>query len=265
MAHTIYDNIVLGNKFTDILTTKVDLSSYMTVDTSMTEEAGMKKKINTYKASGEVEDVAMGVGNTKDINVSFESKTYEVKVTQGRFQYYDEQEMTDPLVVEVGLDGLAKTMINDFTSKAIAEYNKGTQIVTYNHGGQIGFSTVVDAIAMLNREEDTEGLTLLISPAQVAEFRNNFVDYLKYTEGFVRSGYIGTVCGVPVVVSKAVPSKTAYLVHKEAVTLFIKKDTEIEQDRDANLRNNIIYARKAAVVALTYDTKLVVIKEAATA
>lgn len=260
MAHVIYDNIVLGNKFTDILTTKVDLSNYMTIDTSMTESAGMKKKINTYKASGEVEDVAMGVGNTKDIEVSFESNEYEVVVTQGRFQYFDEQEMTDPLVVEVGLDGLAKTVINDFTAKAVAEYGKGTQIVNYPNNG-IAYSAIVDAIATLNREEDTEGLTLLINPAEVAQFRHSLVNFLQYTEGFVRAGYIGTVCGVPVVVSKAVPKDTAYLVHKDAVTLFIKKDTEIEQERDANVRNNIIYARKAAVVALTDDTKLVVLKK----
>lgn len=262
MAHTVYENVVLGNKITDILSTKVDLSNYMTIDTSMTEQAGMKKQINTYKAIGEVEDVAMGVGNTKDIDVSFKTAEYEVKVTQGRFQYFDEQEMTDPMVVEVGLDGLAKTMINDFTTKAITEYGKGTQIITYPKNSDIKFSTVVDAIARLNREEDTEGLTLLISPDEVAAFRHNFVDYLKYVEGFVRSGYIGTVCGVPVVVSKAVPTGVAYLATKDAVTLFVKKDTEIEQERDANKRNTIIYARKAAVVALTDDTKLVVIKEA---
>lgn len=100
MANQVYDNVVLANKIEDILTTAVDLTSYMTVDTSMTQEAGMKKKINTYKAQGNVETLEMGSGNTGDIEVSFSTKEYEVETVQGRFQYYDEQAMTDPMVVQ---------------------------------------------------------------------------------------------------------------------------------------------------------------------
>ena len=251
--HTIYENFVLANKINDILTTQVDLSNYMTVDNELTENAGMKKIVNRYTASGVVEDLAMGAGNSEEITVSYNAEEYEVGTTQGRVIYYDEQEMTDPMVVDVGLDGLAKTMVNDFTSKAIAEYNKATL-------GTIptawDFDAVVDAIAKLNLEDES-GLFLLISPKNQAAFRKELKDDLKYVEGFVRVGYIGSVCGVPVIVSKAVPDDVAYLATKEAITLFIKKDTEIEQERDANTRKNTVYARKVALVALTDATKLV--------
>ena len=252
MANQVYDNVVLANKIEDILTTAVDLTSYMTVDTSMTQEAGMKKKINTYKAQGNVETLDMGAGNTGDIEVSFSTKEYEVETVQGRFQYYDEQAMTDPMVVQAGLEGIAKTMINDFTTKAVAEYNKATLTTT----GTWSFDTVVDAIAKMNLEDET-GLFLLISPADQANFRKALKDDLKYVEGFVRTGYIGSVCGVPVIVSKAVAKGKGYLATKDAVTLFIKKDTEIEQERDANVRNNKVYIRKVAVVALTDENKVV--------
>lgn len=253
MANTVYDNIVLSNKMNDILKTKVDLNSYLTIDTSMTEQAGMKKVINTYTATGNVEDLAMGAGNTGDISVSFTSAEYEVKTTQGRFQYYDEQAMKDPMVVEAGLEGIAKTMVNDFTTKAIAEFDKTTttvEAVAYN------FAMVVDAIAAMNVESE-EGMFLLISPADQADFRKALNNDLKYAEGFVRTGYIGTICGVPVILSKAVPQGKMFLATKEAVTLFIKKDTEIEQVRDADTRNNTVYIRKVAVVALTDATKVV--------
>ena len=111
MAHTVYDNFVLENKIDDILTTAVDLSNYMTIDTSLTQEPGMTKTVHTYTPSGDVEDLAQGAGNSGDITVSFTSKDYVVKVTQGRFQYFDEQEMKDPMVVDTGLEGLAKSMI----------------------------------------------------------------------------------------------------------------------------------------------------------
>lgn len=253
MANQVYDNVVLANKIEDILTTNVDLTSYMTVDTSMTQEAGMKKKINTYKAQGNVETLAMGAGNTGDIEVGFATKEYEVETVQGRFQYYDEQAMTDPMVVQAGLEGIAKTMINDFTAKAVAEFDKAT--LTVQRSG-FAFTDIVDAIAKLNTENE-EGLFLLIGVADLASFRKELKDDLKYNEAFVRTGYVGTVCGVPVIVTKAITNGNIYLASKEAVTLFIKKDTEVEQEREANVRNNKVYIRKVAVVALTNENKVV--------
>ena len=253
MANQVYDNVVLANKIEDILTTAVDLTSYMTVDTSMTQEAGMKKKINTYKAQGNVETLDMGAGNTGDIEVSFSTKEYEVETVQGRFQYYDEQAMTDPMVVQAGLEGIAKTMINDFTAKAVAEFDKATLTVARTG---FAFTDIVDAIAKLNTESE-DGLFILVGVADLAKFRKELQDDLKYSEGFVRTGYVGSVCGVPVIVTKAITNGNIYLASKEAVTLFIKKDTEVEQERDANVRNNKVYIRKVAVVALTDENKVV--------
>ena len=253
MAHTIYNNVVLSNKINDILTTQVDLNSYMTIDTSLTENAGMKKVINTYTASGNVEELSMGEGNSTEITVSFTPKEYEVKTYQGKFAFYDEQEMTDPMVVDVGLEGSAKTMVNTFTSKAIAEFDKATLATTPTAWS---FDAVVDAIAKLNIEDEA-GLFLMISPADQAEFRKALKDDLKYSEGFVRTGYIGSVCGVPLIVSKAVAKGKGYLATKEAVSVFIKKDTETEYERDADTRNNSYWIRKVAVVALTDATKVV--------
>ena len=253
MAHTVYENIVLSNKINDILTTQIDLNNYMTIDTSMTESAGMKKVINTYTASGNVEELGMGEGNSTEITVSFTPTEYEVKTYQGKFAFYDEQEMTDPMVVDVGLEGSAKTMINTFTTKAIDEFKKATLVQSATAWG---FDVIVDAIAKMNLESE-EGLFLLISPADQAKFRKALKDDLKYSEGFVRNGYIGSVCGVPVIVSKAVPAGTGFLATKEAVSVFIKKDTETEYERDADKRNNTYWVRKVAVVALTDATKVV--------
>lgn len=253
MAHTIYDNFVLENKMEDLLTTAVDMNAYMTADTSLTENAGMKKKVNTYTATGNVQELGMGEGNTEDIEVSFITNEYEVGTTQGRTYYYDEQEMTDPYAIDVALKGLADIMTNDLTAKAIGEFKKATMV---QYGATWIFDNIVDAIAKMNLEKE-EGLFLLINPAQQAAFRKNLKDDLKYVEGFVRAGYIGTVCGVPVIISKAVPVGEAYLATREAITCFIKKGNEIEQERDANTRKNTIFARKVMLVALTNATKVV--------
>lgn len=261
MAHTIYQNFVLENKLEDLLTTHIDMNQFATQDTSLVEEAGMTKKINQYTSTGNVEDLAMGVGNTQEIEVSFTQVPYTVGVTQGRFAYYDEQEMTDPMVVDAGLYGLATRMTNDLTAKIIAELDKAT--LTYDATATgLTFDAIVDAIAKFPHEDAEDGLFILINRADLAGLRKNLKDELKYVEAFARTGYIGSVCGVPVYVSDAVPAKKAFLATKEAVTVFTKKGSETEQERDANVRKNTVYARKVMLVALTDATRVVEIATA---
>lgn len=157
------------------------------------------------------------------------------------------------MVVDTGLKHSADNMINEFTKLAIEEFDKATLEVK---PAAWSFDAVVDAIAKLN-VEDESGLFLLISPADKAAFRKALRDDLNYSEGFVRTGYIGSVAGVPVIVSKAITAGKGYLATKDAVTAFIKKDTETEYERDADKRNNSYWVRKVAVVALTDATEAV--------
>ena len=253
MAHTTYSNVVLSNKINDILTTQVNLNNYMTIDNSMAEQAGMKKKVITYNSTGNVEQLAMGEGNTEAIEVTNTVAEYDVLTYQGKFAFYDEEEMIDPMVVDTGLKHSADSMVNTFTANAIAAMDKATLEVT---GTAWSFDVVVDAIAKMNLEAE-DGLFLLVSPADKAAIRKALKDDLVYSEGFVRTGYIGSICGVPVIVTKAVAAGKAYLATKEAVTVFLKKDTETEYERDADKRHNSYWVRKVAVVALTDGSKIV--------
>jgi hypothetical protein len=145
MAHKVYENVILSNKINDILTTQVNLNNYMTVDTSLAEGAGMKKVINTYTSTGSVEEVAMGAGNTTEIEVTFTPAEYEVKTYQGKFAFYDEQEMQDPMVVDTGLQHSADNMVNTFTSLAVAEFEKATikHTADTSHFGLSYFSLLI--------------------------------------------------------------------------------------------------------------------------
>ena len=168
MAHTIYENSVLSNKLNEVLATKVDLNPYMTIDTSLSTAAGMKKIVNVYTASGNVQALAMGEGNTEEITVSFEPKEYDIVRHQGKFSYFDEQEMQDPMVVDAGLDGVAKQMINTFNDLAIAEFGKATLTAE----GAYNFDTVVDALAKLG---ETQAEFMLINPASLAALINELI------------------------------------------------------------------------------------------
>ena len=47
-AHTLYENKVLENKITDLVNTKLETRSLMTMDYSLAESAGLKKVVNKY-------------------------------------------------------------------------------------------------------------------------------------------------------------------------------------------------------------------------
>ena len=117
----LFDDIVIEKKYESILKTNLDLQQFMTPDYQLAENSGMTKKVVTKSVVGDVEDLAMTEGNTGYIETVTATKDYVVGVTQGRFAYYDEEAMRDDKVVEAGLTGLAETMVNDFTDKAIAE------------------------------------------------------------------------------------------------------------------------------------------------
>lgn len=262
MANTRYENIILENKLSEILNTELSLSQFVTVDTSLTEEAGMKKKINVYTCTGSAEDVTEGQGNTGAITMSYTPTTYTVVTTQAKFVYTDEDALTDAYLVDAGIKNLAKSMINDFNTKAITEYEKTNNKVEYATAPS--FDDFADAIALLNVEDNGEaGYFALVNPTMKATLRKSLKDDLKYVEAFAKAGYIGSVCGVPVYTSKVVSDDTIVIANKEAVTAFMKKETEIEQERDADTRTNTIYGRNVKVVALVDESKAVkIVKKA---
>lgn len=263
MANNPYNNFVLEDIFESQLTTKVDMANYLTADYSLSENAGMKKTIHKYKATGSVEDLAQGVGNSGVFEATYASEDYTVGVTQGKGQWYDEEAMKDPMIVETISKGMAEAMVNDFTAKAIAEMIKTQQTVECDFSTSSSgyfFGKVVDAAALFG--EESEGVFILINPKDVAYARKQLEDSLKYSEGFVRTGYIGSVCGFPVIMTKAAPEGCAIVATREAVTLFLKKATEIEQDRDPDIRKNLLFIRKVAVVALTNEKKAVILAKA---
>lgn len=249
MANTVFNNKVIEAKAKDLLTTAVNTRNLMAVDTSLTQEAGMTKTINVYTYTGEAEELGVGEGNTTRGSVAFTGTDYTVKLVQQAFDYADEDFMKDNNVVDMGVKGATQLMTNKMTADFIGECEKAT----LTHEGPMSYDTIVDAIAKLN-VEDESGLFILINPAQKAEVRKD-PDYVAARMGeVVYNGQIGTVAGIPVIVSKA--ATNAYVADKNAVKLFLKQDVEVEQDRDADTRTNSIYLRAAYVVALVDATKV---------
>ena len=258
MAHKIYENFVLANQIEDQYNSYLDLMRFCTVDNSLVGTPGMIKKINVYTATNGTEDLEMGVGNSKDIEVTYSQKEYEILMAQNRFKYFDEQEMTDPMVVETGLKHMATDMFNHVNAKIFAEFNKAT----LTHAASVpDFAAFADATAMLNVKmlENLEGLNLFgfVHPKDMAKVRKALKDDLKFVEKFATQGYVGHVAGIALFNKADAVENTIVIANKEAVTLFNKRGVEVEQERDADIRQNAIWSRKYFLPALTDATKVV--------
>lgn len=259
MAHTIYDNFYLSNEVEDQFNSHLDLQQFCTIDRSLEGTAGMLRKINVYRATNGTEKLGMGEGNTKSIEVSYTPEEYRILMAQNRFEYYDEQAMTDPNVVPVGVRHMGTDMFNTTNADIFAEYGKATLTV---NASVFDFAAFVDAQAKLNLE-NLEGVSIFgfVCAEDMAKIRKALKDDLKYVEAFAKQGYVGTVAGINLYTKKDAKAGEIIIATKEAVTLFIKKGTEIEQPtrsaEDANIRKNTILSRKYYLAALTDATKAV--------
>jgi hypothetical protein len=256
MANTVYANKVLEAKLKDLLTTSVNTRSLMAVDTSLTANAGMIKTINLYTYSGEAEELEAGEGNTNRGSISYVPQDYTVKLVQQAFDYQDEDYMKDNTIVDNMLKSANQVMVNKMTADFIAECGKASLAHT---AAAFGYDAIVDGIAKLNVENESD-LFIVIPNAWKADLRKD-EDYKSARMGeVIYNGQVGTVAGIPVIATKAL-SDAAYVMSKEAIKLFMKKDVEVEQDRDADTRTNSVYLRTAYVCALVDATKIVKISK----
>ena len=262
MANTVFNNKVIESRAKDLLTTALNTRSLMTIDNSLTSNAGMTKTINVYTYSGEAEELSAGVGNTagKRGSITYVGTDYTVKMVQQAFDYLDEDFMKDNTIVDNMLKGANQVMVNKMNADFITECGKATLSQTFAKGGAISYDTIVDAISKLNLEDES-GVYIILPNAWKAALRKD-ADYKSARMGeVVYNGQVGTIAGIPVIATKALTTK-AYVMTNEAVKLFMKKDVEVEQDRDADKRKNSVYLRTAYVCALVDTTKICAISEA---
>lgn len=265
-TNTVYDNKVLESVAKDLLTTSINARSLMTIDNDLTESAGMVKTINTYTYTGEAEELANGVGNTasKRGTISYTGKDYRVKLCQQAYDYTDEEAMKDSSIVDGMMKGAVQVMTNKMTSDFISAIT-GSDVtlgVTFPKAGSLNYDTIVDAISTLNFEDESQ-LFILIPNTWKASLRKD-EDYKSAMMGqVIYNGQVGTICGIPVIATKALTDK-AFVMTKEAVKLFIKKDVEVEPDRNPDTRKNSVYLRATYLVALADATKICKISASAT-
>lgn len=258
-----YPNFVLENKIKSILSTKLDINRFLTPDYGLEGTPGLTKKIHTYTGTGSAEVLARGDGNSTFIDADYIEQVYTAVRTQGQTRWYDDDEFSDPTLVDAKLQSLSESMVNAWTAAAITEYSKSLRSLACDFSTTANnylFNLFADALAMFPEEED--GIFALINPKNKAWVRKALADDLKYVEAYVRTGYVGTVCGVPIYESKAVLEDSIYIAKREAVKAFIKTGVRVERDKNIDTKKNTVAADRYAIIALVDNSKCMMLAKA---
>lgn len=256
MAFAGYENFVLENKMTDLVNSKVEVRSLMTVDYSLAESAGLKKIINKYTYSGKVEKLAKGAKNTTLGAVAFVPKEYEIERYQQTFKYNDMDVMQDPYLLDVATTGASVLMSNEIKTEYYTELDKISNI--YEYDGAFSYAVVVDAIAELDKEVETDMFVIMGNDLKSVIRKDP--DFIASKQGeILYTGQFGTICGLPVIFSKLVPKSVAYITKKDAVKFFVKKEGSVEQDRDIETKDNTVVYERHGVMALVDDTYSIIV------
>lgn len=251
MAHVLYENKVLENKMTDLVNTNIDVNALFTVDNSLEGEAGLKKVINKYTYTGEVEELAKGAKNTVKGSVNFVPNEYEIKRYQQTFEYNDMEVMQDPYILDVATKGAADVMANHIRTSYFAELAK----ISNSHEVEaLNYDAVVDALLKIGREVEADTFIVMGLDGKAAIRKD--ADYKSSRQGeILYTGQFGAISGVPCVCSKLVPAGVAYVTTKDQVKLFVKRAGSVEQDRDIETKDNTVVYDRHGIMALVDETK----------
>ena len=156
------------------------------------------------------------------------------------------------------MDALLKTNTRKFDSKTKA----------------ISYDVIVDAIDLFEEEVNTEKV-MFVNPKQVTTLRKdpNFISADKYPNNVVMTGEIGMIANTRIVATSKVALDTTSafytcpiikLTHDDeteqdtaALTVYIKRDPNVEVDRKSLKRSTEISIDEFYTVAVSDDSKVV--------
>ena len=244
------------------------------IDTTLVGQAGSTITVPKYKYIGDAEDLAEGITADKTL-LETTSENYTVKKAVKQVELTDEAVLSgygNP-VGETN-NQLALSIRSKIDNDVMDELKKA-QLV-YTAEGDISYNNVVNAIDVLNEEENVEKV-MFIHPKQVSQLRKdeNFISNDKYNNNVMMKGEIGMIANTRIVASKkAINAEGTYFLNPivelkpqsqtgdetSAITIFLKRGINLETQRELGNYTTLIGADQHYVVALTDESKVVVAK-----
>lgn len=267
---------VMADMISAKIESKIVVAPFAKVDTTLAGIPGNTITVPQYAYIGDAEDIAEGIAAE---TVKLQTSTVDVTVKKAMKAV----ELTDEAILSGYGNPVGET--NSQLAKAIAskvdvdamEALQGAQLIYDGSASQIKYAGVVDAIDLFDEEVNTEKV-IFVHPKQVTQLRkdSDFISADKYPGNVVMTGEIGKIANCRVVPSKKVPldeGSANYLCpivklnndaetedDAPALTIYLKRDTNVETDRVSLARKTDISVDKHYAVALSNTAKVVLAK-----
>ncbi|WP_019241507.1 MULTISPECIES: N4-gp56 family major capsid protein [Bacillus] len=264
MAQTKLANLVNPQVMADMISaglpSKIKFSPIARIDTTLSGQAGDTITIPKYAYIGDAEDLTEGVA-MGTVVLSTSTQTATIKQAGKAVEVTDKAALAgygDPI-------GEAKRQLEDsIASKVDADCVTALKAATLSHDASsavISYNSIVDAVDKFE-EEDDEQKILFIHPLQKGTLRKdpNFIDNVPNA---YMTGVVGEIAGCQVFASKKVPKEdvggtyTNFIVKPGALAIYLKRDVEVESDRDILAKSTVISADEFYVAAIEDDSKVV--------
>lgn len=267
---------VMADMISAKLTKKIVVAPFAKVDTTLTACAGDTIKVPKYSYIGDADDVAEGEAcETAKLTATTVSAT--VKKAMKAVSLTDE-------VILSGYGNPVGEAVNQISLAIASKVDNDALEALYGaeneydgSSAKISYSGVVSAIDLFNEEVNSEKV-IFVNPAQVTQLRKDpdFISSDKYVAGVMLTGEIGMIANCRVVPSKKIAKDETgtYYINPvikltadsetedetPALTIYLKRDTTVESERDTLKRTTNISADKHYTVALSDTSKVVLAK-----
>ena len=265
---------VMADMISAKVPSKLVVAPFAKVDTTLVGIPGDTITVPQYAYIGDAVDIAEGIA-AETVKLTASTTTVKVKKARKAAGRTDQPVLTrsgDP--VGESNNQLAKSIASKVDSDAMTAL-QGAQLVYDGSASVIKYTGVVDAIDLFDEEVNTEKV-IFVHPKQVTQLRKDadFISADKYTGDVVMTGEIGKIANCRVVPSKRVPlTEGVYACpivklnndaeaedDAPALTIYLKRDTNVETDRVSLARKTDISVDKHYVAALSNTSKVVLAK-----
>lgn len=278
----LIDPEVMADMISAKIPKKIRVAPFAKVDATLQGVPGDTITVPSYAYIGDAEDVAEGADVTIE-KMATSTKQATIKKAMKGVGLTDEAVLSgygNP--VGEANNQLALSIAAKLDNDAMDELQSAT--LTYDGSAKaIGYEGIIDAIDLFEEEVNTEKV-MFVHPKQVTVLRKdtNFLSADKYQAGVALSGEIGMIANTRIVPSKKVPvvkvgasgaqvdcyacpivkldQDTETEDELPALTVYLKRDTNVETERKSRNRTTEITADKFYTVALSNEAKVVLAK-----
>jgi len=277
MSMTSIQDLVNPKVMADMISAKIEnkivVAPFAKVDDTLVGVAGDTIVVPQYSYIGDASDVAEGD--------AVETTTLVTTTTEATIKKAMKAvELSDEAVLSGYGNPIGET--NNQLAAAIAakvdnDAMEALQTATtvYEADGVISYDGIIDAIDKFGEETNCQKV-IFVHPSQLTQLRHDedFISAEKYTGNVILSGEIGMIANTRVVPSKKVPLVDGQYVcpivkiendaetedETPALTIYLKRDTNVEMERQTLRRVTDISVDKFYTVVLSNAGKVVLAK-----